>query len=77
MGEENIVLGMEIYMWEGFIKEWDMGEVDIDGKIKVDIKDNGFKIKCMGMEHSWQFKDKLFKECFNMIIILDQPKKYE
>jgi hypothetical protein len=21
MGEENIVLGMEIYMWEGFIKE--------------------------------------------------------
>ena len=77
MGEENIVLVMEIYMWEGFIKEWDMEEVDIDGKIKVDIKDNGFKIKCMGMEHSWQFKDKLFKECFNMIIISDQPKKYE
>jgi hypothetical protein len=46
-----------------------MVKVDISGMIKVDMKVNGLKIKCMGLECMLHPKDKLFRGFSNKIII--------
>ena len=50
MVEVSIALLMVILILVDFIKEWDMAKDDTDGKIKVVMKVNGMKIKCMVME---------------------------
>ena len=53
MDKDNIVFLMEITMLGHFIEEWDMEKVTMTGKIKVHIRENGVRIKCMDMEHIW------------------------
>ncbi len=50
MVEVSTALLMVIPMLVDFIKEWDMVKDVTDGKIKVVMKVNGLKIKCMAME---------------------------
>ena len=50
MEKVNTFLQMETYIEDLSIKEWGMGKEVINGKMKVVIKGNGLKIKCMGLE---------------------------
>lgn len=47
-----------------------MGKGAINGKMKVDIKGNGPKIKCMGSESMSLHKEKLLKDFLKKTILL-------
>jgi hypothetical protein len=49
MEKENITLQTEILILVHFIKEWGKAKGYINGKMKVAMKVNGTKTKCMGL----------------------------
>ena len=53
------------------MKAQDMVKANISGMIKVTIKANGNRTKCMDLENMLLFKVWLLRDCFKMINLLE------